>query len=43
MGDTRKIAAIHAADIVGFGRMTSADEDRTLRGCVVCPLKSIPP
>src|ERR1700735_273124 len=30
MGETRKIAAILAADVVGFGRMTSADEDRTL-------------
>ena len=30
MAETRKIAAILAADIVGFSRMTSADEDRTL-------------
>ncbi len=30
MGETRKIAAILAADVVGFSRMTSADEDRTL-------------
>jgi adenylate cyclase len=30
MSETRKIAAILAADIVGFSRMTSADEDRTL-------------
>jgi adenylate cyclase len=28
--ETRKIAAILAADVVGFGRMASADEDRTL-------------
>ena len=28
--ETRKIAAILAADVVGFSRMTSADEDRTL-------------
>ena len=30
MGETRKIAAILAADVVGFSRMTGADEDRTL-------------
>jgi adenylate cyclase len=30
MGETRKIAAILAADVVGFSRMASADEDRTL-------------
>src|SRR5271168_5540493 len=30
MGETRKIAAILAADIVGFSRMISADEDSTL-------------
>ena len=30
MGETRKITAILAADVVGFSRMTSADEDRTL-------------
>src|SRR5579872_2930013 len=30
MAGTRKIAAILAADIVGFSRMTGADEDRTL-------------
>ncbi len=30
MTETRKIAAILAADIVGFGRMASANEDRTL-------------
>jgi adenylate cyclase len=28
--ETRKIAAILAADVVGFSRMASADEDRTL-------------
>jgi adenylate cyclase len=28
--ETRKIAAILAADVVGFSRLTSADEDRTL-------------
>jgi class 3 adenylate cyclase len=30
MGETRKIAGILAADVVGFSRMTSSDEDRTL-------------
>src|ERR1700691_3921945 len=30
MAETRKIAAILAADVVGFSCMTSADEDRTL-------------
>jgi hypothetical protein len=28
--ETRKLAAILAADIVGFSRLTDADEDRTL-------------
>src|SRR5271169_2198205 len=30
MTETRKLAAILAADVVGFGRLASADEDRTL-------------
>jgi adenylate cyclase len=30
MGEARKIAVILAADVVGFSRMASADEDRTL-------------
>jgi adenylate cyclase len=30
MAETRKIAAILAADVVGFSRMASMDEDRTL-------------
>ena len=30
MSERRKIAAILAADVVGFSRMTGADEDRTL-------------
>jgi adenylate cyclase len=30
MAEKRKIAAILAADVVGFSRMTSMDEDRTL-------------
>jgi len=30
MAETRKIAAILASDVVGFSRMASTDEDRTL-------------
>jgi adenylate cyclase len=30
MGETRKIAAIPVADIVGYSRLVGADEDRTL-------------
>ena len=30
MVETRKLAAILAADVVGFSRMTRADEDGTL-------------
>src|SRR5271165_5404355 len=30
VGENRKIAAILAADVVGFSRLTGADEDRTL-------------
>jgi len=30
MAETRKLAAILAADIVGYSRLTGADEDRTL-------------
>ena len=30
MAESRKLAAILAADVVGFSRMTGADEDRTL-------------
>jgi len=30
MGDTRKIAAILVTDVVGYSRLASADEDRTL-------------
>ena len=30
MSETRKLAAILAADVVVFSRMTGADEDRTL-------------
>ena len=30
MGETRKLAAILVADVVGYSRLTGADEDRTL-------------
>ena len=30
MAETRKLAAILAADVVGYSRLTGADEDRTL-------------
>src|SRR5438270_11445059 len=30
MGETRKLSAILAADVVGFSRLAGADEDRTL-------------
>ena len=30
MAETRKLAAISAADVVGYSRLTGADEDRTL-------------
>ena len=30
MNESRKLAAILAADVVGFSRLTRADEDRTL-------------
>ena len=30
MTETRKLVAILAADVVGYSRLASADEDRTL-------------
>ena len=30
MGENRKLAAILAADVVGYSRLAGADEDRTL-------------
>ena len=36
MAETRKLAAILAADVVGFSRMAGADEDRTSRDCARC-------
>ena len=36
MTETRKLAAILAADVVGYSRLAGADEDRTLAGCARC-------
>ena len=36
MSETRKIAAILVADVVGYSRLASADEDRTSRDCEGC-------
>jgi hypothetical protein len=33
MAETRKLAAILAADVVGYSRLAGADEDRTRRAC----------
>src|SRR6202453_8594 len=47
MAEVRKIAAILAADVVGFRRMTSADEDgtlarlRALRGDLIDPMVAL--
>ena len=47
MAESRKIAAILAADVVGFSRMTSADEDgtlarlRALRGDLIDPMVAL--
>ena len=30
MGETRKLAAIMVADVVGYSRLAGADEERTL-------------
>src|SRR5271155_1358269 len=30
MGETRKLAAILVADVIGYSRLAAADEDRTL-------------
>src|SRR6202041_735080 len=43
MTETRKIAAILAADVVGFSRMASADEDRTLARLRTLRLELIDP
>ena len=36
MSETRKIAAILVADVVGYSRLAGADEDRLSRGCGRC-------
>ena len=36
MSETRKIAAILVADIVGYSRLAGADEDRTSPGSGDC-------
>jgi hypothetical protein len=44
MSETRKLAAILVADIVGYSRLARADEDRMLarvRGCAA--ISSTPP
>jgi adenylate cyclase len=33
VGETRKLAAILVSDVVGYSRLTGADEDRFWRGC----------
>ena len=41
ISETRKIAAILVADVVGYSRLTGADEDRTLSrlwGCAANPI-----
>jgi adenylate cyclase len=43
MAETRKIAAILAADVVGFSRMTSADEDGTLARLRILRVELIDP
>jgi adenylate cyclase len=36
MAETRKLAAILAADVVGYSRLAGADEERTLGACGRC-------
>ena len=36
MKETRKLAAILVADVVGYSRLAGADEDRISRGCEPC-------
>ena len=36
MSETRKIAAILVADVVGYSRLAGADEDRTLADFARC-------
>ena len=48
MSETRKLAAILVADIVGYSRLASADEDRilarlrTLRSDLIDPILAAP-
>jgi class 3 adenylate cyclase len=41
MAETRKLAAILAADVVGFSRLTGANEDRALRSDLIDPTISV--
>jgi hypothetical protein len=41
MLESRKLAAILAADVVGFSRLTGADEDRTLARLRACAAISL--
>jgi adenylate cyclase len=47
MGETRKLAAILVADVVGYSRLAGADEDRilaclrTLRSDLIDPIISV--
>lgn len=47
MSETRKLAAILVADVVGYSRLAGADEDRTLallRGCAaISSIRRSPP
>ena len=36
MSETRKIAAILVADVVGYSRLAGADEEGRWRGCGRC-------
>jgi hypothetical protein len=36
MSETRKIAAILGADVVGYSRLAGADEVESCRGCGGC-------
>ena len=43
MSETRKIAAILVADVVGYSRLAGADEDRTLARLRACAATSSTP
>jgi class 3 adenylate cyclase len=40
MAETRKLAAILAADVVGYSRLASADEERTYSSRMACARSS---